>query len=375
MRVYVLKINGRRYLQLRWKIDGVWKQMSAKTTSITKATQQAQQIEKFGGEPPTWPKIVGVWKTETGFGCLEKRTQESYQTAFNRFGGFVRRKTTFDDAALLGFVSALRGDEMSEHTIRNYVRHCGVVFRWMVRRGWLERAPFVSLRRRGGRLAKGRPLTLEEFERYLDAVAGIVGDAAAESWRFDARLLWHSGLRLSEAYVLKYQNDGINLQIQGMRRRHPMLWVPEGFDKSGLESLTPLTPEFVATLQSRDGDTIPVGHVFRFEGCPRVDNVSRVFADIGRAAGVVTAHKLGAGNTYASAHDFRRSFATRWAKRVPAPVLKRLMRHQSVSTTLGYYADISPADLAEVIYRNSPLAMDCTDAPMETDAKGTDAQF
>ncbi len=40
---------------------------------------------------------------------------------------------------------------------------------------------------------------------------------------------------------------------------------------------------------------------------------------------------------YASAHDLRRSFGTRWASRVKPTTLQLLMRHESIETTLKYY--------------------------------------
>lgn len=39
----------------------------------------------------------------------------------------------------------------------------------------------------------------------------------------------------------------------------------------------------------------------------------------------------------ASAHDLRRSFSERWSVRVMPQVLKDLMRHESIETTLRYY--------------------------------------
>ena len=54
---------------------------------------------------------------------------------------------------------------------------------------------------------------------------------------------------------------------------------------------------------------------------------------------------------YASAHDLRRSFGNRWAKRVMPAVLQRLMRHESIETTMGYYVDLDADELAEDLYR------------------------
>jgi integrase len=39
---------------------------------------------------------------------------------------------------------------------------------------------------------------------------------------------------------------------------------------------------------------------------------------------------------YATAHDLRRTFGTRCAKRLMPAVVKDLMRHSSVSTTMSY---------------------------------------
>ena len=52
----------------------------------------------------------------------------------------------------------------------------------------------------------------------------------------------------------------------------------------------------------------------------------------------------------ASAHDYRRAFGTRWAKRVMPPQLKRLMRHKDINTTLKYYIDEDVEDLAEDLW-------------------------
>lgn len=40
---------------------------------------------------------------------------------------------------------------------------------------------------------------------------------------------------------------------------------------------------------------------------------------------------------HASAHDLRRSFGDRWAKRVIPVVLMQFMRHSDIKTTLRFY--------------------------------------
>ena len=55
---------------------------------------------------------------------------------------------------------------------------------------------------------------------------------------------------------------------------------------------------------------------------------------------------------YASAHDLRRSFGTRWAKRTMPAVLQKLMRHSSIETTLRYYVDLQADEIADELWRD-----------------------
>jgi integrase len=77
-------------------------------------------------------------------------------------------------------------------------------------------------------------------------------------------------------------------------------------------------------------------------------------AKIGKKAGVIVNKADG---KFASAHDLRRAFGTRWAKRVMPAVLKRLMRHAAIQTTMGYYVELDAAEVADQLwatYGNTP---------------------
>lgn len=76
--------------------------------------------------------------------------------------------------------------------------------------------------------------------------------------------------------------------------------------------------------------------------------VSRVISAIGKKAKVVVNK---ADEKYASAHDFRRAFGTRWAKRVMPMVLQKLMRHDSIETTMRYYVDLDADEMAEELWK------------------------
>ena len=69
----------------------------------------------------------------------------------------------------------------------------------------------------------------------------------------------------------------------------------------------------------------------------------RMVSAIGEKARVVVDKATG---KYASAHELRRSFGTRWAKKEMPAVLRRLMRHTDIATTMNFYVDM---DADEVV--------------------------
>jgi integrase len=64
------------------------------------------------------------------------------------------------------------------------------------------------------------------------------------------------------------------------------------------------------------------------------------------------ARKAGVKLTY---HTLRKGFGCRYAGKVPAQVLQRLMRHASIRTTMAYYANVDEAVMEAVLgpQRNS----------------------
>lgn len=79
----------------------------------------------------------------------------------------------------------------------------------------------------------------------------------------------------------------------------------------------------------------------------------RLFADFGERAGIIVGKppaKSKKTHKYASAHDLRRAFGDRWAKRLLPQQLQRLMRHEAIQTTLTYYVSRDAADLSKVLW-------------------------
>ena len=107
-----------------------------------------------------------------------------------------------------------------------------------------------------------------------------------------------------------------------------------------------MTPDFYRFICS----TTPLEHrkgcVFHV-GNRKSNMTSRKIGDkiaaIGREAGVIVDAESG---KCASCHDLRRSFGSRWARKVMPLVLKSLMRHHSLDTTLRFYVSLDAADTA-----------------------------
>jgi hypothetical protein len=104
-----------------------------------------------------------------------------------------------------------------------------------------------------------------------------------------------------------------------------------------------------------------VGKVFKLPIAYRGAGV--VVSKIGREAGVVvgTTEKLvdEAGKRvrkpvklFAGAHDLRRAFCSRWARKVMPAVLQRLARHAHISTTMGYYVSLTADEIGADLWTN-----------------------
>lgn len=277
-----------------------------------------------------------------------KRTCESYLSAlasFERHIGQPASMRLVTASMLSDLVARIRRSGASHARAASVVRHLMVFLRWCERLQIIDRAPQYTMPRapRGERHGgKGRAITATEFARMLRAVRATVHPQPARPWRRLLRGLWLSGLRLGEALRLTWDAGPLRLDID---HEYPVIRIAAGADKRGRASLLPLTPDFVRWI-----GRVPVadrtGWVFAlpYTRRPGPDCVTRVISSIGAAA------HTGPGK-HPTAHDLRRSFATRWAFRLPPLALQAILRHSSMQTTLGYYVDLSStaADVAKLL--------------------------
>jgi integrase len=106
-----------------------------------------------------------------------------------------------------------------------------------------------------------------------------------------------------------------------------------------------MAPEFADMLNEtpeaeRTGLVLPLP----LESAARV---SEAVSEIGRAAGIMIDAVEG---RFATAHDLRRSFGTRWAERIPPAALQVFMRHRSIETTMRYYVAMKSGKVAKLLW-------------------------
>jgi integrase len=138
--------------------------------------------------------------------------------------------------------------------------------------------------------------------------------------------------------------------------------IPAEAEKGRKDRLYPVAPQFAELLLATP-ESVQTGFVFNpvptrvIRGKRRAGRhtAGRTVSRIGEAAGIVVDRK-GESVSYATAHDLRRSFGLRWSRRVMPPVLKELMRHSSIDTTMKFYisqnAEATAAELYAAIGRN-----------------------
>ena len=256
----------------------------------------------------------------------------------------VQRLSQVNADFLSRYQAALRDKGIGETAIRTYMKHLRAALGWAVEVGMLHELPKMTYpkRTRKSSAMKGRPVTAEEFDRMLEQVPLLRPDNAAV-WSRLLNGLWLSGLRIGESLRLSWDADAaFCVDLSG---QHPQFRILAEGQKSNRDELLPMTPDFAEWLLTtpegeRDG--------LVFDVAVRRDAATRIVSRIGRKAGAVVDK---AADKFATAHDLRRSFGTRWSKRVMPAVLQRLMRHADIKTTMEYHVRQNADDIAADLWR------------------------
>ncbi len=166
-----------------------------------------------------------------------------------------------------------------------------------------------------------------------------------------------SGLRISESLTLRW-DDAPGAIVVDLSGRRPMLRIPAEAEKGHRDRVLPIVPEFSQLLAGvAEGDRR--GRVFKLLA---VDGslldtkrwtIGAIVSSIGKKAGVVVDERMKGDKIvrkFASAHDLRRAFGVRWAGKVMPTVLRELMRHEDIGTTMKFYVGQNAEATADAVW-------------------------
>lgn len=343
VKVTVVRFSGREHLMLRYT-DPVTKKRvhkSADTANKKEAERAAalweQELNSGTFKPvaqKTWEEFRHDFETEH-----MTHQSESYwalcQSTLNGFEKITGIVKLSDAYRLLNvYEQALRRSGLSVNSIHTYFKQMRVALNWASERGYLAPQK-VKVPAGSEDPMKGRAIEDAEFPLMLAAVDEVIPEYAAQ-WKHYLTGLWLSGLRRAESLILSWDSDA-----PFCIHRADMFWkfrIRAKAQKNRKGQLCVMTPDFVEWLQKETPVEARVGLVFNpvgQRGDRMIPNeVGRLISAIGRKAVILTDAGT---DKYATAHDLRRSFGTRWASRVMPADLKELMRHDSIETTMKYY--------------------------------------
>jgi integrase len=387
IRVAVVQYPDRRSYMMRY-VDPVTGKQTARSTGTTVrreaeriAAKWEQELQQETYRPKrniTWEEFRERYEAEKLAGLAET-TQKTAATAMNHLERVINplKLAAVNAETLSKFQAALRRESKKDTTIGAILSHLRPALSWAVSMGLLAGVPEMHrpVAARGRKLMRGRPVTGEEFDRLTEAVAKVRG-ADAVLWERYLTGLWLSGLRLEESTILSWDEDApFAIDLSG---RRPRFRIYAEAEKGRQDRYLPMTPDFAEFIQQtprdeRDGPAfkLPGG---RGNNTMSLKRISSTISAIGKKAGVVVNKTSG---KFASAHDLRRSFGTRWASRVKPATLQLLMRHKSIETTLKYYVDQDADDVADELWRAYPglgnsLGNSCPKSPRSAKTSSSD---
>lgn len=378
MKYTVFRRHNRKYFEVQWEdpLTGLKRTRSTKESVRREAERKAvswiKELEAgrtVDFQTVKWADVETRYKSEI-LSKLAKKTRLKTNAMFHALREHLNphKLIGLDAGAISRFTAALSKKGLRPATIRGHLGELRKVLNWADRQGLLAAFPAIEFPPETG--MKGRPITREEFERMVAVTPAIVGNEIAAAWIHLLNGLWLSGLRLDEAMLLQWDADS-DLWVD-LTARRPLLYVKAHAQKNRTDTTSPITPDFWAFLLTTPADE-RTGFVFRpipfrrrnqlKSRRPTSEWVGKVLTKIGKKAGVKVASlpprpgKKEQRIKWASAHDMRRAFGARWALRVMPAVLKELMRHESIQTTMKFYVGRQAADIADALWVDATNAL------------------
>lgn len=335
--VWVQRFADRPHLMLQW-LDpetGRRKSKSSKTADPTEAAGKAADLEyelSHGryqdAASMTWQRFRELFEAEYVAG-KRVNTRENYTATLDLFERLCnpRQLGKVTERTLSRFVAEMRQVKvrgrvgMMPATILNRLHLVRAALQWAADQKLIvavPKLPSVKVPKR-----RPQPIATESFEKLLDKAPNV-------EMRTYLLCGWLAGLRLSEAAALEWEPSSDVPYVDLGRNR---IILPATFAKADEDQWVPLDPALRKALEAlpRHGRA-----VFRFEAR---DGHTVCSTAIGERV-IRLAKKAGVKLTM---HSLRKGFGCRYASKVPAQVLQRLMRHSNIATTMGFYANVDDA--------------------------------
>ncbi len=338
--VWVQRFKDRPHLVLQWIDPDTRKRKSksAETADEKEAEGKRSDLESDlnngryrEASRMTWERFRELFEEEYLPG-VRPRTRVLYGYVFDLFEeyGNPGRLAGISERTLSAFVAGMRRHKvrsrakrvgLAPNTIRGNLQYLQSALAWAVEQKMITACPGVPAVKVPRK--RPQPVPAESFEKLLDKAP----DAATRAFLLCG---WLAGLRLKEAFSLEWDPTDTAPYLDPGRGR---IVLPAEFAKAVEDQWVPLDPALAEVLEAlpRQGR-----RVFRFvgpDGRPvKLNAVGNRVVDLAKRAGV----KL-------SMHTLRKGFGCRYAGKVSAHVLQRLMRHADIKTTMTYYANIDAA--------------------------------
>jgi integrase len=350
--VKVRKKPDRECYQLYYvcPLTGMDRTKSSNTVYLKEAEREAQKWETelndngVDGGPISWPAFRIRFEDEH-LRLKKTKTQRAYNTALNHFESIVGKPLRIADitsSVLSKFASGISKITSSPSSEGCYLRHVKSALGWARKIGLINRVPVVSMPRNSTGNSKGRALTDDEFQLFLEATK-IARPNDYKIWQHFIRGLRLCGLRVQDAARLSWDADAaICVDLNG--GEYPQFRFTDGSHKGNDARLIPMMPDcfdFLNKTPIQDR----VGRVFKI---PYPKQASDDIREIGEASGIVVS-KTG---KFASAHDLKRTFLTYWSKYLMPAELMLIGMHKDIKTTIAYYVNQKADDVSRKAWGN-----------------------
>ena len=342
--VWVQRFKDRATLMLQWIEPDTGKRKSRSAgTDDDKAAEQARADLEYElnhghyqeASRMSWERFRELFEAEYVAG-RRPATRQNYADTLNLFERLCRPGALkgITERTISAFLAAMRKEPgrggnatMAVGTTKVRLQFLRTAMRWAAGQKLIPAAPRFPL----VRVPKKRPQPVpsESFEKLLDK-------APDDPMRAFVLCGWLAGLRLSEAFTLEWDQTNEAPWVDFNRSR---IWLPAEMVKAVEDQWVPLDPKLAEALEAlpRQGKK-----VFRFvDGSGRAisrEAVGHRVIALARLAGVKLTMK-----------SLRRGFGCRYAGKVSAQVLQKLMRHSNIRTTMDYYANVDDAVMKAVL--------------------------